>query len=94
MVPIVVLLPTSKHVLNKTEEEQVYSESSYCFKENARILCSYANPLKSTTLTLLYPGKQLHHVLKFVAIISTMPLLLSFFQINKDLQDGRESVLP
>ena len=47
-----------------------------------------------TTLTLLYPGKQLHHVLKFVAIISTMPLLLSFFQINKDLQDGRESVLP
>ena len=53
--PIVVLLPTSKHVLNKTEEEQVYSESGYCFKENARILCSYANPLKSTTLTLLYP---------------------------------------
>ena len=43
--PIVVLLPTSKHVLNKTEEEQVYSESGYCFKENARILCSYANPL-------------------------------------------------
>lgn len=63
-------------------------------RENARILCSYANPLKSTTLTLLYPGKQLHHVVKFVAIISTMPLLLSFFQINKDLQDGRESVLP
>lgn len=41
----------------------MYYESGYCFKENARILCSYANPLKSTTLTLLYPAKQLHHVL-------------------------------
>lgn len=94
MLPIVVLLPTSKHVLNKTEEEQVYNESGYCFKGKCKDTLQLCKSLKSTTLTLLYPGKQLHHVLKFVAIISTMPLLLSFFQINKDLQDGRESVLP
>lgn len=46
MVPIVVLLPTSKHVLNKTEEEQVYNESGYCFKVKCKDTLQLCKSLK------------------------------------------------